>query len=65
MTPLDKARAEVEVLKACGISPTVPHCHVGENGTRCEFCSKPLDAYRHHPTLYRTGSTVHRGRKDW
>ena len=48
-TPLEQALLDVETLKRCGIKPTDSHFHIGENGTRCEFCGKPSWAAIHDP----------------
>jgi hypothetical protein len=55
MTALEQARATAETLRATGIRTSAPHLHVGENGTRCEFCGKPLWVERHDPINVRAG----------
>lgn len=48
-TPLEDARESAETLHRFGIRITDSHLHVGDNGTRCEFCGKPLEAKVHDP----------------
>lgn len=59
-TPLEQARAMAQGLRDAGIQPWVPHFHLGENGTRCEFCRKPLWVERHDPMNVRAGRIVNR-----
>lgn len=49
MGKLEYARKDVETLKRYGIRPSDYHCHVGENGVRCEFCGEPSFFKIHDP----------------
>jgi len=54
-TPLERARDETVALIQRGVDPNHEHVHVGENGTRCEFCGRPLTAQRHDPLKLKRG----------
>lgn len=56
MTPLQKARFYADILRQFGIRTTDYHLHVGENGTRCEFCGKSMDSKIHDPKRIDRGS---------
>jgi hypothetical protein len=54
-SPLQRAREAVAVLRRYGIRPEDHHLHVDENGTRCEFCGKPVQSAVHDPLRLRKG----------
>lgn len=59
-TPLEQAREAARILQQAGVKPEYPHFHVGENGTRCEFCNQPLWKNRHDPMNVLAGKIIRR-----
>ena len=66
MTPLENAMEVTGWMRTLQIKFKAPHSHVGENGTRCEFCHKPCWVERHDPMNVAAGRIVNRAtdRKD-
>jgi hypothetical protein len=60
MTDLERARADVEVLRRLGIKDNVTHYHVGANSTRCEFCLEPLWIETHDPMNVKAGKIINK-----
>ena len=57
-TALEAARDRVQTLRDSGMKPEGFHIHVGENGTRCEFCGAALWDDRHDPVNVKAGRFV-------
>lgn len=54
-TPLEEVLLIVKHLIRAGIRQSDHHLHIGENGTRYEFCGKPLQAKIHDPLRLERG----------
>lgn len=59
-SPLARARRMAQALQDAGIKQSVPHHHIGENGTRCAFCGADLRDERHDPPNVAAGRIVSR-----